>query len=153
MFPQTLSENEQDGQNKSTCFSKWEVVPGVVDAQHGVVVGGHAGLWGGALVQGAVLGFPVEEKLEWEEVQHLQRPNPQHARHEPERLENLNALTGLQTGATIRSLSAGEAEFLLPETSGSQKGRGVSIYESREGEKAGLEELSDTWRCSRGDMD
>ena len=45
----------------STSFSQWEVVPGVVDAEHRVVVGGHASLWRRALVQRAVLGFAIEQ--------------------------------------------------------------------------------------------
>lgn len=43
-----------------TSLSQWEVIPGVVDAQHRVVVGGHASLWRRALVQRAVLGFAAK---------------------------------------------------------------------------------------------
>lgn len=47
-----------------TGLSQWEVIPGVVDAQHRVVVGGHTGLWRRALVQRAVLGFSIKMKTQ-----------------------------------------------------------------------------------------
>lgn len=40
-----------------TSLSQWKVIPGIVDTQYRLVVGGNTSLWRRALVQGAVLCF------------------------------------------------------------------------------------------------
>lgn len=62
------TQNQAYKHMQCTGLSQWEVIPGIVDTQHRLVVGGDTSLRRWALVQGAVLSFAERQEQTMLEV-------------------------------------------------------------------------------------